>query len=206
MNDGCEKRLAEQVLGDSSLTDDLEDQLAQPLLDWGVSVTKVLCQQAEYMEADLSAAYLDRAIGRLRKAMRRVNNLIGQFIEMDEATAQAQLERVIEAAQDVVGVQVNMLGGDSALLTRTLQMQGKSGAMSLLVVQVLQIDEVARPTTDDMPAPAEPKAAQTPPASRPGRARPSARVVPPAAQSEEETSEDNEEGNDNAAPRRRLPF
>ncbi len=206
MNDGCEKRLAEQVLGDSSLTDELDDSLAQPLLDWGISVTRVLCQQAEHMEPDLGAAYLDKAIGRLRKAMRRVNNLVGQFIEMDEATAHAQLQRVIEAAQDVVGVQVNMLGGDSILLTRTLQMQGQSGALSLLVGQVLQINEEAQPTTDDMPASAEPKAPQTPPPAQPGRARPPTRAVPHTAQNEEETSDDNEEGNDNATSRRRLPF
>ena len=62
-----EQMAAEAILGDSSLTDELNDQAANLLIEWGVQVA---CAMTKDIESD---AEIDTSLQKLRSLMRRIS-------------------------------------------------------------------------------------------------------------------------------------
>jgi hypothetical protein len=83
-SENCQRRAAEQILEDASLTADLVDDAAQSLLDWGVAQANAITERAEELTQDELDAYL----ANLRRTMKRINRQAGQ------AEPKAQTEQV----------------------------------------------------------------------------------------------------------------
>jgi hypothetical protein len=100
---GSKRRAIEQLLEDESLTDDLVDEAARLLLDWGVTQLDTLFQSAQ----EPSPAELDACALRLRRLMRRVNRRAGR------ASADQQAERVREILSHLQGAGDIASGADA---------------------------------------------------------------------------------------------
>ncbi len=92
---GSKRRAIEQFLGDESLTDDLVDEAARLLLDWGTT-------QLGAAEG-LSRAELTARVSRLRRMMRRVNRQAGQASPDQQAERVRMLLSRIQEDGDIAG-------------------------------------------------------------------------------------------------------
>ncbi len=90
---GSKRRAIEQLLADESLTDDLVDEAARLLLDWGMIQLDALFQSAQ----EPSPAELDACALCLRRLMKRINRRAGR------ASADQQAERVREILSGLEG-------------------------------------------------------------------------------------------------------
>lgn len=95
---------AEQILGDESLTDALDDAPAKRLLDWGVAASKRLCEQTAGMDEAGAQAWLEGALPNLRQVIRRVNKLAGSLLYTEAEMLAGSAAGIIEAARAVPGL------------------------------------------------------------------------------------------------------
>jgi hypothetical protein len=91
------RRAVEQLLEDESLTDDLVDEAASVLLDWGIRQL-----DAAFRGSDgLSPPELRRCSSRLRRMMRRINERVGRCSADQQAERVRMILSRIEEARDV---------------------------------------------------------------------------------------------------------
>jgi hypothetical protein len=99
------QRAAEAILGDETLTDELDDAPASQLLDWAVGVSRQIAGQTADMQDDQAVAYLDEKMQTVRKVVKRVNKLIGTAAASGDTTELVEtLQKVMEAASEVDGL------------------------------------------------------------------------------------------------------
>lgn len=99
------QRAADAILGDETLTDEMDDAPASQLLDWAVGVSKQIAGKTADMQDDQAVAYLDEKMQTLRKVVRRVNKLIGTTAASGDTTELVDtLQKVMEAASEVEGL------------------------------------------------------------------------------------------------------
>lgn len=96
--------LIEQIVGDASLTDELDDAQAQQLLAWGIAQARRLAQHTAEMETPRAEGYLEAQAQALRYLMRRINRLMGALSYADTPTLADRLRQIFEAANLVDGV------------------------------------------------------------------------------------------------------
>jgi hypothetical protein len=90
-----ESQLAVETLLDSEgLTDDLRDEAAKRLLNWGIA-------QAERLAA--AATDADRTVGTLRRLIRRVNNLVAQQSRLTDDEFAAEVDDLTTFAAERLG-------------------------------------------------------------------------------------------------------
>ncbi len=87
---------AEMILDSEGLTDDLEDAAAKRLLSWGVA-------QAERLATQVAAQDLDRSVNRLRRLIKRVNNLAANRASLSDDELAAELDDWLAAASELLG-------------------------------------------------------------------------------------------------------
>jgi hypothetical protein len=97
------KRAAEMILGDESLTDEMEDAPASRLLDWAVSAAHKLAEQTADMDEAQAQAFLDERAQDLRKVVRRVNKVMGARAGGGDEISET-LQKVMDAAAQVPGL------------------------------------------------------------------------------------------------------
>ncbi len=95
-----EARMAESILGDEGLRDELTDEEAQPLIDFGLRQVHDLARRASAQAAGLS---LDDSVDNLRKLMKRINRFVGERAQGDPELTRQSLERVARVSQEVYG-------------------------------------------------------------------------------------------------------
>lgn len=95
------RQAAEQLLEDSSLTGDLDDAEASRLLEWGLDIARKLCQQTVDMDDAQAEAYLAPALKNLRRAIRRINKLVGSSADNTPQEIAEKLGRILESASEV---------------------------------------------------------------------------------------------------------
>lgn len=92
-----QKRLAaETILDSEGLTDGLEDAAAKRLLKWGVA-------QAERLANQIAAQDLDRSVSRLRRLIKRVNNLAANRASLSDDEFAAELDELVATADELFG-------------------------------------------------------------------------------------------------------
>ena len=96
-SDDRKRRLIEQFLGDESLTEDLVDDAARLLLDWGTTRLGAAIPPSE----EISSDELDARTSRLRRMMRRINERAGQSSPDRQAERVRMLLSRIEETGDV---------------------------------------------------------------------------------------------------------
>lgn len=98
------RQAAENILGNASLGEDLMDDEAQVLLDWGLDLSRLFVQRTGELDDNQALPILDEGLTALRRTMRRVSKLVGNLPHADPVTAEKQLGRVLEAADQLPGV------------------------------------------------------------------------------------------------------
>ncbi|HEC23458.1 MAG TPA: hypothetical protein ENI95_11140 [Chloroflexi bacterium] len=96
------RRVSEQLLTDSSLTDNMEDAEANRLIEWGLAVARRLCEETSGMDDAGAEEYLDAMMGKLRRTMRRIDKLVGSLAYGGASgEVSGRLRRVFDAAADL---------------------------------------------------------------------------------------------------------
>lgn len=101
MNDKRLQQVAEQILTDSSLTDDMNDAEATRLIDWAVNVAKGLALQTANMDDVTAEDYLYPPMKSLRKTVKRFNKLFANMQDMDDEAFQQSIGDIYATAKDV---------------------------------------------------------------------------------------------------------
>lgn len=92
-----ETQAAESILGDTSVRDELTDDEAQPLINWGLAQIKaVLGRQQE-------AAPAEEALDDLRKLLKRINRFTGKRMMDAPEDLRRDLERMAKYSRSVHG-------------------------------------------------------------------------------------------------------
>ncbi len=114
---------AEQVIGDSSLTDEMDDAEASALLDWAAGLARQAAAQTLELDDAAASEILAARMQDVRRLVRRINRLIGLLgADPSDEEVEEALRSVFESASAVPGltVQLPMALADSARLMRGL--------------------------------------------------------------------------------------
>jgi hypothetical protein len=98
-----QRRLAEQILNDESLTEELDDDDANTLIDWGLAQVEAIAQRPAQVSfaVDANAPELapeDQA-KHVRKLMKRVSRLVAQRAHLAHDELQARLAELAKSAE-----------------------------------------------------------------------------------------------------------
>lgn len=102
------RRLAiEMILESESLTDDLQDDEAEILLDWGLAQAEAYALAtgvtANEEEARLA---LDQGVKTVRRVMRFINDLVAERIDLSDGEMVEELLRLVSLVRELPNVQV----------------------------------------------------------------------------------------------------
>jgi len=86
-----EQKAAESILGDASLRDELTDDEAQPLIDWGLTQVAQIARRAALMA---STEAMEAALDDVRRLMKRVNRVVRHRALGDAEAVRSDLERL----------------------------------------------------------------------------------------------------------------
>lgn len=95
-----ERRAAERIMGDPSLRDELTDEEARALIDWGLAQAAALVQRAV---AQGTTETLDAAVDDLRRLMKRINRLVGHRTAGETERLPRDLERLARVSEQLYG-------------------------------------------------------------------------------------------------------
>jgi len=101
------QQLAEQILTDSGLTGDMDDAQANTLINWGVAAAKRLALRSEGMDDAQAEEFLYPPMKNLRRTIRRINKMFGDFESMTPEDFKELADKLFEAAQEVPVLKVN---------------------------------------------------------------------------------------------------
>lgn len=102
------RQASENILQNSSLGDDLMDEDAQTLLEWGLEHAARLARGTRALDDSQATTLIDESLVALRRTMRRAGRLIGNLAQMDSETAEKRLSKFLEAADALPGVMVEV--------------------------------------------------------------------------------------------------
>jgi hypothetical protein len=94
------RRAAESILGDVDLRDELTDDEAQPLIDFGLSQVEALARRAAGLS---SPQTLDESVGNLRRLMKRINRFVAERRQGDPELTRKSLERIARISAELYG-------------------------------------------------------------------------------------------------------
>lgn len=132
LTEECAQRVAEQLLGDESLTGEMNDPEAQTLLDWGIGLSKQLCEQNAGMDDAQAEEYLSTALPNLRRVIRRINKLIGRLPYAETEMIAGGLAGIFESAASVPGL-VSIAPADLGALSANLAQLPPAGALAQIL-------------------------------------------------------------------------
>lgn len=98
---------AEMILDSEGLTDDLQDTAAKRLLAWGIT-------QAERLTEETGDTA--RAVGGLRRVIKRVNNLVAERAALSDDEFAAELDELVAASDGLLGPCVQTQAAVQSLL------------------------------------------------------------------------------------------
>jgi hypothetical protein len=102
------RRLAiEMILESESLTDDLKDEEAEILLDWGLAQVEAYAlatqDTADEEEARLA---LDQGVATVRRAMRFINDLVAERMDLSDGEMVEELLHLVSMVSELPNVQI----------------------------------------------------------------------------------------------------
>jgi hypothetical protein len=93
----------ESILGNERLTDGLDDEPADALLDWGIATAEMVTRSAAELVNSETDSSLSDQIAEVRRLMRYVSILIQDHRQMSEEDAKKHLDRVLKQADVAYG-------------------------------------------------------------------------------------------------------
>lgn len=124
------QRVVTQILGDMSLTEDMDDAQASVLLDWGSSTARHLALTTIDLEDEQAYAVLDPHLTNLRRTMRRVNKL---FANLDGTSAD-ELVGLLGGVFESLGTLPGKGGGAPDLAGLAQQIAGQPPGAVLAII------------------------------------------------------------------------
>ena len=102
------KRLAiEMILKSEGLTDDLEYDEAEILLDWGLAQAEAYALDTqEIADEEETRLTLDKGVTTVRRAMRLINDLVAERMDLNDGEMVEELLRLVSLAKELPRVQV----------------------------------------------------------------------------------------------------
>lgn len=94
-------RAAESLLDNETLTADLDDAIAQSLIDWGLACSQSIATATRGLDDQAAETYISPKLRAVRLLMRQVNQWVARSGEMDEQTSAASLRELIELAASI---------------------------------------------------------------------------------------------------------
>ncbi len=95
-------RAAESILGNESLTSNLEDTAAQVLIDWGINCAEMVAQRTVGLDDAEAEKVMAPRLRAIRKLMRQINQTIPDLApsqgENDKLDAEETLDAIIKQA------------------------------------------------------------------------------------------------------------
>lgn len=126
------QRAAEQLLEDESLTDEMNDAEATSLIEWGVAISRRLCEQTAKMADDEAEVYLYPALKSLRRTIRQINDLFGSLPDEPPDVVLEILEQILETASEIPGLVVQP-PEDMGFASRLVRMQTPGDALATIL-------------------------------------------------------------------------
>jgi len=101
------KRLAiEMILKSESLTDYLQDDEAETLLDWGLAQAEAYALATqEIADEEEARLAIDQGVRTVRRAMRFINDMVVERIDLSDGEMVEELLRLISLARELPRVQ-----------------------------------------------------------------------------------------------------
>lgn len=102
------KRLAiEMILQSEGLTDDLGYDEAEILLDWGMAHVEAYALATQEIANEKEARLaIDQGVAAVRQAMKFINDLIAERMDLSDGEMTEELLRLISLAKELPAVQV----------------------------------------------------------------------------------------------------
>jgi hypothetical protein len=98
-----QRRLAEQILNDESLTEELDDDDANTLIDWGLAQVEAIAQRPApvsfAVDADAAEPEPEDQAKKVRKLMKRVSRLVARRANLSFDELQARLAQLTESEE-----------------------------------------------------------------------------------------------------------
>lgn len=94
---------AEGLLSNERLTEDLRDEAARALLDWGIARVEAAAQSTAGMDEAAAEERMGSRVRAIRRLMRGVNEWVAGRREMDPEERAAQLQELLRQAEDAYG-------------------------------------------------------------------------------------------------------
>jgi hypothetical protein len=126
------RQAAEQLLGDESLTGEMQDAEAQTLLDWAISFSRRLSEHTLEMDDARAEEYLSAALPNLRRVIRRTNKLVGSLPQADIEMMMSSLAGIFESAAQVPELTAAP-PGDLATLASSLAQLSPADALAQIL-------------------------------------------------------------------------
>jgi hypothetical protein len=101
------RRLAiEMILESESLTDDLQDDEAEILLDWGLAQAEAYALATrEIADEEEARLAIDQGVTTVRRAMRSINDLVAERMDLRDGEMVEELLRMASFARELPLVQ-----------------------------------------------------------------------------------------------------
>lgn len=96
-------RATESILGNESLTADLDDTAAKELLDWGLACARMIAQDTARLNNIEAEEAMSPRLRATRQLMRSVNGWVARQGEMDAEVSSTSLAEIIGQAAVIYG-------------------------------------------------------------------------------------------------------
>lgn len=164
--------LVEQIVGDASLTEDMDDAPAQQLLEWGIAQAQRLALRTAQMDEGQAQEYLDAHMQALRRLMRCINRLMGALPHAESAGLEGHLRQIFEAADSLDGVAYERPADLYAMAQQMGALPADAAFTQIMACFKEDAGEAPDTAVDEAPSseeqPAEPDSPSAAPARRPG--------------------------------------
>jgi uncharacterized membrane-anchored protein YjiN (DUF445 family) len=105
-------RAVEGILGNESLTADLDDDAAKVLIEWGMTCVNQIAQSVTRLDAAEAEKIMSSRLRAIRRLMRSVNKWIGNWEETDANGHTKRLSKVLEQAAIIYGERLSQQDED----------------------------------------------------------------------------------------------
>ncbi len=108
-------KLRDAILSNSAIRDGLQDDAAQPLIDWGLELAEAVGEKMSQLPPEQTDAAYDTYQGALSKLLTRLNWLITFSQKKGEDWTRKTLAQINELSQTLFGEQAPLLSEDEML-------------------------------------------------------------------------------------------
>lgn len=126
------QRAAETILTDPTLTDNLDDQPAQVLIDWSIDVAKQVADYTSNMGQQAALSHIEGEMVGVRRILRRVNSLYAMRADASLEEINAKLNKLYAGADDVTIVEARPIPDQTLIAEGVKNLPPSDGIRQIL--------------------------------------------------------------------------